>query len=173
MPAQSKIDAVAQLREKFERAKSLIIADYRGLNVPEISDLRAKARAASVELLVAKNRLVKRALSELEQPTLDDVLVGPSIFAMGLEDAIAPAKVLSDFAKENDHLEIKGGLFEGKALTTEDVGQLASMPSREELLGRMAGSLAAPATNIARTIDAVIGGLARVIRAAADTKQAA
>jgi large subunit ribosomal protein L10 len=173
MPAQSKIDAVAQLKEKFEGAKSLIIADYRGLNVPEISDLRAKARAASVDLLVAKNRLAKRALSDLELPTLDDVLVGPSIFAMGLEDPVSPAKVLSDFAKRSDHLEIKGGLFEGKALTVDDVKQLASTPSREELFGRLAGSLAAPATNIARTIDAVISGLARVIKAAAETREAA
>ncbi|MBN1477104.1 50S ribosomal protein L10 [Candidatus Sumerlaeota bacterium] len=173
MPAQSKIEAVALLREKFEGAKSLIIADYRGLNVPEISELRARARAASVELLVAKNRLAKRALGELELPTLDDVLVGPSIFAMGSEDPVSPAKVLNEFAKSSEHLEIKGGLFEGKALTAEDVKRLASMPSREDLYGRLAGSLAAPATNIARTIDAVISGLARVIRAAAETREAA
>lgn len=170
MPAQVKIDAVAELKGKISEAQSLILADYRGLNVENMTQLRALCDEAEVEIRVVKNRLAKLALKECELPALDDLLVGPTIIAFGVNDPVSPAKVLSKFAKDHEHLNLKGGMFEGRALDLSEVNQLAQMPSREELYGRLAGSLAAPATNIARCVSEVIGGLARVIKAAAEAK---
>lgn len=173
MPAQVKIDAVKELREKFSAAQSVVLADYRGLNVEQMTELRAQCRAAGVDLRVAKNRLAKLALRELGLPALDSQLTGPTIFAIGVNDPVSPAKALSEFAKKNDRLAIKGGLIGKEVANAASVAQLATLPSKEELIARMAGSIAAPSTKIAIALNQVVSGLARAIRAVAEQKQAA
>ena len=173
MPAQTKLDAVAELRKKFEGSEALILADYRGLTVEEIGELRDSCREANVEFRVIKNRLAKIALGEAKMPALDDLLIGPTAVAIGVTDPVAPAKALSEFAKKNSKLEIKGGMFEGKVVDLKAISQLAALPTRDELIGRLAGSLASPMRNFAGALAAIPAGFARALRAVADQKEAA
>ncbi len=172
MPSAAKTEAVAALVKSIGEAKSVIVADYRGLTVAQVSELRAKAREASVYYKVAKNRLVKLALKECGLDTLDDLLQGPSAFAMGMEDPVSPAKVLAEFSKDNDALRIKGGLLGAEVLSADDVMKLASMPSRDELLARMLGSLQSPVTKVAIALNQTVSKIAYAISAVADQKEA-
>ena len=172
MPAQRKIDAVAELREKFQGAEALILADYRGLTVAEIGELRDSCREMGVELRVVKNRLARLALREASLPALDDQLIGPTAVAIGVDDPIAPAKALSEFAKKNKKLQIKGGLFEGEVRDLSAVRALAALPSRGEMITRLAGSLSSPMRGVAVAIGAITGGFARALRALADQRAA-
>lgn len=173
MPAKAKIEAVAALKEKFSSAQAMILADYRGLSVIEISALRSACREQGVEVHVVKNRLAKRALNDAGLPALDEFFTGPTAVAISTSDPVAPAKAMSEFAKSNDKLQIKGGLFEGRPAGLNVVKQLASLPSREELLSRLAGSLASPSRNFACALAAITAGFARALRAVADQKEAA
>ncbi len=172
MPSEAKTEAVAALAKSIGEAKSVIVADYRGLTVAQVSELRTKAREASVYYKVAKNRLVKLALKECGLDPLDDVLQGPSAFAMGMEDPVSPAKVLAEFSKENEALEIKGGFLGAEILSVEDVKKLASMPSRDELLSRMMGSLQSPVTKFAIALNQSVAKIAYALKAVADQKPA-
>lgn len=170
MPAQTKLEAVARLRAKFERAQSFVLADPRGLTVEEMTDLREQCRAAGVELRVVKNRLAKIALSQVGRPTLDTLLEGPTMIAIAVDDPAAGAKVLTEYAKKNEKVKIKGGLLGAEVLSAAGVGQLAALPTREELLTRLAGGLAAPMAQLAGALDQILSGVARALRAVADRK---
>lgn len=162
MARSEKIEAVAVLAEKVKRAQSVVLADFQGLTVADLSALRGKLRAENSELKVIKNRLGRRALSEASADNMDAVLKGNTIWAFAFQDASAPAKVMLAFAKDNQKLVIKGGLLESRALDVNGVKSLSAMPGRKQLLAQMAGGLKQPGTKMATVVQA---GLLKVAHA--------
>ncbi|ANB55689.1 50S ribosomal protein L10 [Anoxybacillus sp. B7M1] len=150
-----KKQVVAEIAEKFRASKSTIIVDYRGLNVAEVTELRKQLREAGIEFKVYKNTLTRRALAEVGLEGLDEVLTGPNAIAFSNEDVVAPAKLLNDFAKAHEALEIKAGIIEGNVATVEEVKALANLPSREGLLSMLLSVLQAPIRNFALVTKAV------------------
>ncbi|MCL6587726.1 MAG: 50S ribosomal protein L10 [Anoxybacillus sp.] len=150
-----KKQVVAEIADKFRASKSTIIVDYRGLNVAEVTELRKQLREAGIEFKVYKNTLTRRALAEVGLEGLDEVLTGPNAIAFSNEDVVAPAKILNDFAKKHDALEIKAGVIEGNVATLEEVKALANLPSREGLLSMLLSVLQAPIRNFALVTKAV------------------
>lgn len=146
---------VSALVEKLQNAQAGVIADYRGLSVAQDTELRKKLREAGVEYTVVKNTLTRFAANEVGLNELDPVLHGPSALATSATDVVAPAKVLVEFAKDNEQLEIKAGFVDGKVIDVNEVKVYASIPSKEVLISKMLGSLQAPIGNLVRTLDAV------------------
>ncbi|GEN35284.1 MULTISPECIES: 50S ribosomal protein L10 [Aneurinibacillus] len=152
---EEKVQIVNEIVEKLQNSKSTVVTDYRGLNVAQVTELRKKCREAGVEFKVYKNTLTRRATAEAGLTDLDAVLTGPTAIAFSKEDEIAAAKVLSDFAKANEALEIKGGVMEGKVLSVDEVKAIASLPNREGLLSMLLSVLQAPIRNFALAVKAV------------------
>jgi len=173
MVRSDKIDLVNRVSEKLKGSQSVVLADFRGLTVAEMTTLRSNLRKSGVEFKVIKNRLGKRALEDAGCDNLDEFLTGNTAWAFGLQDAVEPAKILSKFAKEHDKLVIKGGLLESRRIDSGMIGQLASLPSREELLSKMAGVMKQPATKMASAMNASLTKVARAFQALADKKAAA
>jgi large subunit ribosomal protein L10 len=165
---QEKKEAIDDLHEKFARAKTAIITGYTGINVEQITDLRAKLRTSQVEYRVVKNTLAKKAVEGTELEQLKDSFVGPVGIALGYDDVVAPAKVLFEFAKKQAKLELKIGVMEGKLLKQADIKALAVMPSLNALRGKLVGLLQAPASRMVGVLAAPAGQLARVMKAKAD-----
>jgi large subunit ribosomal protein L10 len=166
-----KSEQVKYITDKFEKAKSVIFADYRGLNVAEITELRSKLSEAESTIKVVKNRLAKRAAAEIKVEGLDDFLTGPTAMASSEVDAVIPAKILVEFAKAHKAMEIKAGYMDGKVLDLATITMLASLPSRDELLSKMLGSINAPITNFTCALAAIPRQLVGVISAIKDTKE--
>ncbi|WP_265606324.1 50S ribosomal protein L10 [Bacillus velezensis] len=143
------------MASKLKESKSTIIVDYRGLNVSEVTELRKQLREANVEFKVYKNTMTRRAVEQAELDGLNDVLTGPNAIAFSTEDVIAPAKVLNEFAKNHEALEIKAGVIEGKVSSVEEVKALAELPSRDGLLSMLLSVLQAPVRNLALAAKAV------------------
>lgn len=162
MPNKEKLDTVAAVKEKLSEAKSIVVADYRGLSVDQMTDLRSRLRKEGVELKVIKNRLAKIALKESNMDPMDDYLKGMTTIAFGMTDAVSPAKVLSQYAKDNEKLRIIGGQMDQQLLDVSGISELAMLPSREELLGRMLGSLTSPIQKLAYGLNQTV---ARVVYA--------
>lgn len=158
-----KIDVVTQLSDKFQRAPITILADYRGLTVSAITDLRSKLRAADGELLVAKNTLTKLAIRDTPNEPIEEWLAGPTALAFGFGDPVALAKVVKDFAKDNEKLALKGGVMEGQRLDSSEVERLASMPSQDELRAKLLALLMTPATQLVRVLSAPAQNMAQVL----------
>lgn len=152
---EEKAKVVSEIVQKFKNSKTTIITDYRGLDVAEVTQLRKNLREAGVEYKVLKNTLVRRATSEIDLTDIDEFLTGPTAIAFSENDLVAPAKILSDFAKKYTALEIKAGLLEGKILSVDQVKALASLPSREGLLSMLLSVLQAPMRNMACAVKAV------------------
>lgn len=152
------------------KAESIILTDYRGLNVAEITDLRRKLRESGVEYRVTKNTLTRFAAAKAGVEGLDPILIGPTAVAFGMEDAVMPAKILVEYAKANKTLEIKGGVLEGKAIDVGKVEYLAKIPSREELLAKALGSMQAPITGFAGVLAAIPRKLLYALNAIKDEK---
>jgi len=146
---------VTALVERLKEAQAGVIADYRGLTVAQDTELRRKLREAGVEYTIVKNTLTRFAANEVGLSDLDPVLHGPSALATSTTDVVAPAKVLVEFAKENEQLEIKAGFVDGKVIDAAEVKVYASIPSKEVLISKMLGSLQAPIGNLVRTLDAI------------------
>ncbi len=146
------VDVVAQ---KFADASGVVVADSRGLTVGQDTELRRQLREAGVEFKVIKNSILRRAAEKAGYADLTDQFVGPSAIAFSNEDAIAPAKILSDFAKTADALEVKAGIIEGKVSSKEEIAAIASLPSREGLLSMLLSVLQAPVRNVAYAVKAV------------------
>jgi len=163
---------VAQVKEDLEKAKTAIVADYRGLNVEQITKLRRALREENVKFVVVKNTLAKRAAHELGIEALDAYLEGPTAIAYGFDDPVAPAKVLVDYTKEFDKLEVKGGLLEGAPVDLPRIKALASLPSREVLLAQVAGAFAAPMTNFAGAAQALLRKFVGTLDAIREKKEA-
>lgn len=152
---QAKEAVVADIVEKFSKAQSAIMYDYRGLTVDEVTALRNQMREQNVEYRVLKNTMIKRALAELGIEGADEYLNGPTAVAFGYEDAVAPAKIIAGFIRTTKKTEFKGGILEGKVITPDVVKNLSEIPSRNELLAKMLGSLNAPISGFVRVLDAL------------------
>lgn len=152
---EAKKQVVSEVAAKLRESKSTIVVDYRGLNVAEVTELRKQLREAGVEFKVYKNTLTRRAAEEAGLAGLNEALTGPNAIAFSMEDVIAPAKVINDFAKKHDALEIKAGVIEGNVATVEEVKALAELPSREGLLSMLLSVLQAPIRNFALATKAV------------------
>lgn len=150
-----KAAIVEEVTEKFKTAASVVIVDYRGLTVDEVTKLRKQLRDANVEIRVIKNSILSRAAKAAGLEGLDKVFTGPTAVAFSNEDVVAPAKIIDEFSKEAKALEIKGGIIEGKVSTLEEVTALAKLPSREGLLSMLLSVLQAPVRNVAYAINAV------------------
>jgi len=170
---QTKEALVAEFAEKLKLAKAAFLADYRGLNVEQANDLRRKLQAVGVEYRVVKNTLLRLAAKDTAVACLDEHLVGPTAIALVTEDPVAPAKALIEFAKQNNVFELKAGMLNGKLLVAADIKALAELPSREELLAKMLGSMSAPATNFVGVLAAVPRSFVQVLAAIKDQKEAA
>ena len=145
---------VAEVSSQVAKAQSVVLAEYRGIEVGDLTKLRAKARESGVYLRVLKNTLVRRAVEGTPFADLSSHMVGPLIYGIS-EDPIAPAKVLNDFAKSNDKLILKAGSYAGETLDAAGVKALASIPSREELLAKLLGVMMAPLTGMAISLGAL------------------
>lgn len=172
MKKDNKEQIVAELAEKLASAKAAFLADYRGLNVEQVNKLRRELHGAGVEYRVVKNTLLRLAAKGNGAACLDPYLAGPTAIAIASEDPVAPAKILSEFAKANAKFELKGGALDGKPLTVADIQALAELPSREQLLAKMLGSLNAPVTNFVGVLAAVPRSLVQVLAAIQDKKAA-
>lgn len=160
MPSTKVLEAKKQivegLKETMQSAVSGVFVDYCGLTVEQDTDLRNKLRAANVDYKVVKNTLVRFAAKEIGFDELDPILNGPTAMAVSMTDEVTPAKVLADFAKEHEELELKSGFLDGKVISLEDLKQLAATPNRDTLLAKLLGSLNAPASNLVRTLQALV-----------------
>ena len=160
MPSQKVLEnkkaIVAQLTERFQNAQAGVLADYRGLTVEQDTALRVKLREAGVEYTVVKNNLTRFAANAAGLTELDEALHGPTAIATSNDDVVAPAKVLVEFAKENEALEIKAGFVDGKVISLDEVKTYASIPSKEVLISKMLGSMLSPIGALARTLQAIV-----------------
>ncbi|MFC3750468.1 50S ribosomal protein L10 [Paenibacillus sp. GCM10012306] len=152
---QAKQDAVDVITAKFKGSVTTVVADYRGLNVSQVTELRKQLREAGVDFQVLKNTLLRRATAAAELTELDEVLTGPTAIAFSETDAVAPAKILNEFAKKNDALKLKGGVVEGRVIDADQIKALAELPSREGLLSMLLSVLQAPVRNFALAVKAV------------------
>ena len=150
-----KQPVVAAISELLNGAASAVVVDYRGLTVAQDTELRKALRQAGVSYKVYKNTLIKRAAEGTEFAALDPNLEGPTAIAVSKDDATAPARVLAEFAKKADKLEIKGGVIEGTYYDAKGMQVIATIPSREVLLGKLLGSIQSPITNLARVLNQI------------------
>ena len=150
-----KQPVVDEIKELLDGAETAVVVDYRGLTVAEDTQLRKALREAGVSYKVYKNTLMNFAFKGTEFEALAPVLEGPNAIAISKEDATAPARVLAEFAKKADKLELKGGVVEGTYYDAAGIGVIASIPSREVLLGRLLGSMQSPITNFARVLNQI------------------
>lgn len=161
-----KQEAVTELKDKFTRATSVIVADYRGLDVEAVNQLRTKLRSeGDFEYRVTKNTLLRRATEGLDAEALGEHFQGPTAVAFAYGDPVGLAKLLVDYAKDHEAFELRGGLLDGRAIDTGEIATLATLPSLDELRGKLIGLLQAPAQKIAAVLAAAPTQLARVIDA--------
>ncbi len=163
MATAKKAEVIAETRGDLERAQSVVLADYRGLTVQQMGQLRKKLAEREVVIKVIKNTLIKRAADEVGIEGLDAVLTGPTAVAFAYADPVTAAKVMTEAVREFRRIEIKGGILGRVAVTAEGVRSLAELPSREVLLGKLAGTLMAPIQQLAWVLNAPIGNLARAL----------
>jgi large subunit ribosomal protein L10 len=152
---QAKQESVDAVTAKLRESVTTVVVDYRGLNVAQVTELRKQLREAGIEFQVLKNSLLRRAAAAAELTELDSVLTGPTAIAFSVDDVVAPAKILNDFAKKNDALELKGAVVEGRVIGVEEVKALAELPSRDGLLSMLLSVLQAPVRNFALAVKAV------------------
>ena len=150
-----KKEEVTKLANQMKEAKLILLTDYRGINVLDVTNLRTSLRNIHAEYTVIKNNITKRALAECGLEGLDEVLEGPTAVIMTNEDYLEPLKVIYEFSKKNDYYKIKGGIIEGKVMTAEEIITLAKLPSREQLLSMLAGALLGNISKLAVALDQV------------------
>ena len=164
---------VSEVAEVAASAYSAVTAEYIGLSAEEMTDLRAKARTGGVYLRVVKNTLARRAVNGTDYECLQDTLTGPLVLAFSQEDPGAAARVLKDFAKENDKLVIKALSVSGQLMAASEIDRLASLPTKEQAISMLMSVMQAPITKLARSLNEVPGKLVRTVAAVRDAKQAA
>lgn len=150
-----KKEEVTKLANKIKDAKLVLLTDYRGINVENVTDLRANLRKSNTEYTVIKNNITRRALAEAGIEGLEDKLVGPTAVIISNEDYLEPAKTIYEFTKNNEYYKIKGGVVEGKVMTAEEIVTLAKLPSKETLLSMLAGALLSNISKFAVALDQV------------------
>lgn len=161
MANPEKIASVAEIKERLENCEIAIASTYIGINVEAVTNLRRRLREAGVEYKVYKNTLARRALKELDLEAAD-CMTGPTAWAFS-SDPVAPAKILKEFAKKSKQITMVGGVLGGKAVSADQLNALASLPSREQLLAQVVGTIAAPLRNLVGTLNAVPRNLVCVI----------
>jgi large subunit ribosomal protein L10 len=162
--------AVAEISRKVASAQTIVLAEYRGIEVGDMTALRAKARGAGVYLRVLKNTLARRAVTGTPFEGLAQHMVGPLAYGISA-DPVAAAKVLNEFAKANEKFVIKAGAMPGEVMTAKQVATLATMPSREELLAKLLGTMQAPVAKFVQTLNEVPGRFVRTLAAVRDQKR--
>lgn len=163
---------VAEVSAQVAKAQAIVIAEYRGLGVGNMTKLRAKARESGIYFRVLKNSLARRAINGTPFTGLSDHMVGPLAYGIG-SDPVAAAKVLHEFSKGNDKFVIKAGAMPNLVMSSKDIASLAALPSRDELLSRLLGTMQAPIANFARTLNEVPARFVRGLAAIRDQKEAA
>ena len=169
---EKKQAVVAEVSAQLAQAQSIILADYRGLEAVDMTKLRAKARSSGVYFRVLKNSLVRRAVADTPFAQLAEQMVGTLAFAISA-DPVAAAKVLHDFAKGNEHFVIKGGAMPNVVMGPKEVGSLANLPSRDELLAKLMGTMQAPVTKFVQTLNEVPSRFVRTLAAIRDKQEQA
>ena len=167
---EEKQAVVAEIGAQVAQAQAIVVAEYRGLGVAAMTDLRKKARGSGVYLRVLKNTLARRAVAETPFAGLSDKMVGPLAYGI-CSDPVKVAKVLHEFARSNDKFVIKAGALANQVMSAKDVANLASMPSREELLAKLLGTMQAPIATFVRTLNEVPGRFVRTLAAVRDQKE--
>jgi len=168
---EQKQTVVAEVAKQVAGAQAIILAENRGMAVAAMTQLRARARASGVYFRVVKNTLVRRAVADTPFASLADKMVGPLAYGIGA-DPVAVAKVLNDFAKGNEKFVIAGGAMPGQLMSAKEISALASLPSREELIARLLGTMQAPILKLVRTMNEVPGKFVRTLAAVRDAKAA-
>ena len=169
---EEKKAVVAEISEQIAQAQTVVVAEYRGLGVADMTQLRVKARSSGVYFRILKNTLARRAVQNTPFSGLADQMVGPLAYGIS-RDPVAAAKVLHEFAKGNEKFLIKAGAMPNFVMSAKDVSNLAAMPSREELLAKLLGTMQAPIAQFVRTLNEVPTKFVRGLAAVRDQKQAA
>ncbi|MDR0770170.1 MAG: 50S ribosomal protein L10 [Burkholderiales bacterium] len=169
---EQKQAVVAEVSAQVEKAQSIILAENRGVGVGDMTKLRAKARESGVYFKVVKNTLVRRAVVDTPFAALSEKMSGPLMYGIS-NDPVAAAKVLSEFAKGNDKFVVVGGAMPGQVMSAQEVAALAALPSRDELIAKLMGTMQAPVAKFVRTLNEVPGKFVRTLAAVRDAKAAA
>ena len=167
---EQKQAVVAEVAAQLAKAQAVIVAEYRGLDVARVTQLRARARKSGLYLRVLKNTLARRAVKGTPFEQLSDQMVGPLMYGIAA-DPVAGAKVIAEFAKENELFVIRGGAMRNSVMSDKDVKALALLPSREELLAKLMGTLQAPMARLVRTLNEVPGRFVRTLAAVRDAQE--
>ena len=169
---EQKQAMVSEVVAKLAGAQAVIVAEYRGLNVEKVTQLRSRARKSGLYLRVLKNTLARRAVKGTPFEKLSEQMIGPLMYGIA-QDPVAGAKVLADFSKENESFVIKGGVMSNSLMSAKDIKALAALPSRDQLLAMFMGTLQAPVTKLVRTMNEVPGKFVRTLAAYRDSKEKA
>jgi large subunit ribosomal protein L10 len=169
---EEKKAVVAEVSAQVAKAQAIVVAEYRGLEVGNMTELRAKARKSGVYLRVLKNTLARRAVKDTPFEKLIDQMVGPLVYGIS-SDPVATAKVLNEFAKANEKFVIKAGAMPNAVISAKEVAALANMPSRDELIAKLLGTMQAPVAKFVRTLNEVPGKFVRTLAAVRDQKEKA
>ena len=173
MPTQRKIESVADLTDKLSRTQLTLVADYRGLTVAEITELRKRLRETGAELIVAKNTLTLRAAKETGHDALESLLSGPTALTFAFNDAAKTAKAINDFNRGPKKLVIRGGLLGTSLLAANALEQVASMPTREQVLAQIVGGVAAPIAGVVGVLNTAVANVLYTLQARIDQLQPA
>jgi large subunit ribosomal protein L10 len=171
MPTEQKTETVNDLSQRMAAAKSIVLADFTGLDVASVTLLRRSLRSASVDYRVVKNRLAKRAASDAGLSSLEEFFSGPTAMAFGLDDPLEPARVLQKFVDTGGKISIKSGFMDGQVLSPEQVRELASLPSREELIVKVIGAVQSPMYGLVGVFSALLRNLVGVVSAIEEAKK--
>lgn len=171
MNREEKAAVIEEFNDKFARAKIAIVADYQGLTVPVFQQLRRNLKNNNTEIKVVKNTLLRQAAKDTAYESLQDFFAGTTVIAISFKDPVAPAKVITEFAKENDKLQIKGAALDGKILTLSDLMELAKLPSREVMLSQVLAVMQAVPTSFVRVLNGVPQKFVYLLQALKDIKE--
>lgn len=169
---QEKRQIVEEIKEKVNKAQGIVLVDYRGLNVDELTQLRRNYREAGVDYKVYKNTMMRFAFKDAGYEEFNQHLTGPNAVAFGFEDPVQAAKITEEFAKKHEKLEIKAGIVDGKIIGIEEIKDLASLPSREVLIAQALGGLNAPITGFANVLQGTIRNLVYALNAVKEKQEA-
>jgi large subunit ribosomal protein L10 len=173
MPTAEKAQAIDELIRKLRDSKGAVLLDYRGLNVSDITQLRRQLRGEEIEFQVAKNTLLRIAAQRAAVTVAPDLLTGPTAIAFGWRDEVSPARLLTEFARRNRVVQVKGGIVGNRSFNAEEVGRLAELPPREVLLAQLLGVTQAPLTRALAVIQAPLREVAGLAQALLEKRQGA
>lgn len=168
---KAKTENVEEIKEKIQKAESVVLVDYRGLDVAQITELRSRYRDAGVDYKVYKNTMMRFAFKDSGLEEFNQYLKGPSAIAFGYDDPVNAAKITSEFIKDNDKLEIKAGIVDGKIIGVEAVNNLAKLPSKEVLIAQVLGGFNSPIQGFTNVLQGTIRSFATVLSAIAEEKE--